>query len=150
MVVPNLTKPETEMPKSPAAPMPVQPAARPPVAPGRPESNASIIAPDLIVSGNLISKGEVRIEGEVQGDTFASHIVVGEGARVTGAVIADEVIVRGQVMGSVRGKRVLLQATSHIEGDVHHKSLALEQGAFFEGKSQRSEDPLAGIIRPAV
>jgi cytoskeletal protein CcmA (bactofilin family) len=36
-----------------------------------------------------------------------------------------------------------LQATCHVEGDVLHKSLAIEQGAFFEGKSRRSEEPLA-------
>ena len=30
-----------------------------------------------------------------------------------------------------------------IEGDVFHKSLAIEQGAFFEGKSRRSEDPMS-------
>jgi cytoskeletal protein CcmA (bactofilin family) len=41
----------------------------------------------------------------------------------------------------VRGNRVTLQASSHVEGDVFHKALAIEQGAFFEGKSRRSEDP---------
>ena len=58
--------------------------------------------------------------------------------------------VRGHVMGSIRGKRVMLQATSHVEGDVFHQALAIEQGAFFEGKSRRSEDPTAGVPRPEV
>jgi cytoskeletal protein CcmA (bactofilin family) len=47
----------------------------------------------------------------------------------------------------VRGKRVLLQNTSHVEGDVYHQTLAIEQGAFFEGKSRRTDDPTAGIGR---
>ena len=34
--------------------------------------------------------------------------------------------------------------TELVEGDVYHQSLAIEQGAFFEGKSRRSDDPLAG------
>lgn len=122
--------------------------ARPAPASSRPDRTVSIIGPDLVISGNLVSKGEVQIDGEVQGDTYATHIVVGEKARVTGGVIAEEIIVRGHVMGSVRGKRVMLQTTSHVEGDVHHHSLAIEQGAFFEGKSRRSEDPLAGVSRP--
>jgi len=30
-----------------------------------------------------------------------------------------------------------------VEGDINHQSLAIEQGAFFEGKSRRSDDPLS-------
>jgi cytoskeletal protein CcmA (bactofilin family) len=46
-------------------------------------------------------------------------------------------------MGSVRGLRISLQSASHMEGDVYHQALVMEQGAFFEGKSNRSDDPLA-------
>jgi len=108
----------------------------------------SVIGPDLTIMGNLISSGEVQVDGEVQGDLYGTHIVIGEKARITGAVNAEEVVVRGHVMGSVRGRKVMLQATSHLEGDVHHQQLAIEQGAFFEGRSRRSEDPLAGVQRP--
>jgi len=97
----------------------------------------------LLISGNLVSKGEVQIEGEVQGDIHATHVVVGERARITGGILAEEVVVRGHVMGSIRGRRVMLQSTSHVEGDVYHQALSIEQGAFFEGKSRRSQDPLA-------
>lgn len=107
----------------------------------------SVIGPDLLITGNLISRGEVQIEGEVQGDIHATNIIVGDSARITGGIIADEVVVRGHVMGSVRGKRVLLQNSSHVEGDVFHQTLAIEQGAFFEGKSRRTEDPTAGMGR---
>jgi cytoskeletal protein CcmA (bactofilin family) len=51
-------------------------------------------------------------------------------------------------MGTVRGRRVILQSSCHVEGDVYHQTLAIEQGAFFEGKSRRTEDPTAGKIRP--
>jgi cytoskeletal protein CcmA (bactofilin family) len=54
-------------------------------------------------------------------------------------------VVRGRVVGSVRGLRVTLQAQSHVEGDIFHQSLAIEQGAYFEGKSRRSDDPLAEV-----
>jgi cytoskeletal protein CcmA (bactofilin family) len=110
----------------------------------------SVIGPDLLITGNLVSKGEVQIDGEVQGDIHGTHIVVGERAKITGGIVAEEVVVRGHVMGSVRGKRVLLQNNSHVEGDIYHQTLAIEQGAFFEGKSRRTEDPIAGIGQPAV
>lgn len=110
----------------------------------------SIIGPDLKIQGNIISTGEVQVDGEVEGDLHALHVLIGEKARIQGAVNAEEVIVRGQVMGSIRGGKVMLQSTCHVEGDVHHKSLSIEQGGYFEGKSRHSDDPLAGVQRPQM
>ncbi len=105
----------------------------------------SIIGEDLTVEGNVISKGEVQLEGEIKGDVRCASLVVGDKALVEGNVGADDVIVRGRVIGSVRGHRVTLQSNSHVEGDVFHQSLAIEQGAYFEGKSRRAEEPLADM-----
>ncbi len=107
----------------------------------------SVIGVDLVIHGNLTSKGEVQIEGEVQGDIHATHVVLGERARVTGGIIAEECIIRGHLLGTIRGRRVLLQGSAHVEGDVYHQTMAIEQGAFFEGKSRRTDDPLAGLSR---
>ena len=128
---------------------PTRPASGPPQVPNPRavsrggSGTASMIGADLSITGNLESKGEVQIEGEVQGDIHAQRIVIGERARITGALIAEEVVVRGTVQGSIRGNSVTFQSSSRIEGDVFHKSLAIEQGAFFEGKSRRSEDPMS-------
>ncbi len=103
----------------------------------------SIIGEDLAITGNVISKGEVQVDGRIQGDVHCGSLIVGEKAEVTGGIVAEDVVVRGRVMGSIRGVRVTMQASSHVEGDVFHKALAIEQGAFFEGKSRRSEDPIA-------
>lgn len=115
------------------------------IAGAAPSGAASVIGPDLTVNGNLQSKGEIHIEGQVQGDTTATRVVVGASARITGGLVADDVIVQGTVMGSIRGNRVTLQSSSKVEGDIFHQSLAIEQGAFFEGKSRRSENPLADV-----
>ncbi|HXF55124.1 MAG TPA: polymer-forming cytoskeletal protein [Hyphomicrobiaceae bacterium] len=110
----------------------------------------SVIGPDLTIMGNLVSRGEVQVEGEVQGDIHGTNVVIGERARITGGIVAEEVVVRGHVMGSIRGRKVLLQSTSHVEGDVFHQTLSIEQGAYFEGKSRRSEDPTADVARPEI
>ena len=117
---------------------------------GAERNTPSVIGPDLIIHGNLTSKGEVQVDGEVQGDIHGTYVVIGEKARITGGIVAEEIVVRGHVMGSVRGKRVMLQSSSHVEGDIFHQALAIEQGAFFEGKSRRSEDPLAGVPKPDI
>jgi cytoskeletal protein CcmA (bactofilin family) len=139
-----------------SGPMSIAANATPPVAAAQAptrmveKSVASVIGPDLTILGNLVSKGEVHVEGEVQGDLHASHIMVGEKAKITGSIVAEEVVVRGHVMGSIRGRKVMLQSSSHVDGDIYHQTLAIEQGAFFEGKSRRSDDPTAGIARPEM
>jgi len=110
---------------------------------GADRATPSVIGEGLTLMGNAISKGEVQVDGEIQGDIQCAQLMVGESARITGGVVAEDVIVRGKVMGSIRGMRVTLQSSSHVEGDIYHHSLAIEQGAYFEGKSRRKDDPLA-------
>jgi cytoskeletal protein CcmA (bactofilin family) len=103
----------------------------------------SIIGEDLMITGNVTSKGEIQVDGEIKGDVHCGSLLLGDKSQINGCVIAEDVVVRGRVLGSIRGLRVTLQAQSHVEGDIYHQSLAIEQGAFFEGKSRRSDDPLS-------
>ncbi len=109
----------------------------------------SIIGEDLTITGNVSSKGEIQVDGEIQGDIHCGSLLLGDKSQINGSVIAEDVVVRGKVMGSVRGLRVTLQAQSHVEGDIFHQSLAIEQGAYFEGKSRRSDDPMADVKSPS-
>ena len=70
-------------------------------------------------------------------------LVLGENAQLEGSVVAEDVMVRGRLIGSVRALRVTLESKSHVEGNLFHKSLSLEQGTHFEGESHPSEDPLS-------
>jgi len=142
----------------PAAPKPVGPApvGAAPMAPApRPTPNMSaqksvpsIFAGDISITGNIQSQGEIQIDGKVEGDIKCTSLIIGEVANVSGGIVAEDVVVRGKVNGSIRGVRVTLEATSHVEGDVYHKTLAIEQGAYFEGKSRRSEDPIGTAPEP--
>lgn len=105
----------------------------------------SIIGEDLSITGNVSSKGELQVDGEIQGDVHCGSLLLGEKSQVIGGLIADDVVVRGRVVGSIRGLRVTLQSPAHVEGDIFHQSLAIEQGAYFEGKSRRSDDPMADL-----
>lgn len=136
-------KPELEQKKEEQAPPASAPVKLSTPLKGSSQMVPSVIGEDLTVEGNLISKGEVQLEGEVKGDLHCTSLVIGDKALVEGGVVAEDVIVRGRVVGSVRGHRVTLQSSSHVEGDIYHQSLAIEQGAYFEGKSRRSDDPIA-------
>jgi cytoskeletal protein CcmA (bactofilin family) len=110
----------------------------------------SIIGEDLTIRGNVTAKGEIQVDGEIEGDISCSSLLVGDKSKVTGGVAAEDVVVRGHIVGSIRGLRITLQAQSHVEGDIFHQSLAIEQGAYFEGKSRRSDNPLAEIKAPGA
>ena len=116
------------------------------------ESNEkSVIGNDLKIIGQglkIIGRGVLQVDGEIEGDVQASEVIVGEKGQVTGMVAGRQVVVRGKVSGIVCGKTVALQASSNVNGDIHHMSLLIEQGAMFDGRSRRatSEQDLNAIV----
>lgn len=139
-------EPETSKPEVPVAPKPTgefKPSA------SKPKPPASVLSSDLTITGNLKTTGDVQIEGVIDGDIRAHLLTVGEGATVRGEVVADDVVVNGRVVGRVRGLKVRLTSSARVEGDIIHKTIAIESGAHFEGSVQRQDDPLAQG-KPAV
>src|SRR6478752_3055630 len=110
----------------------------------------STIGEDLTITGNVTSNGELHLNGQIQGDVHCVTLVLGENAQLKGGVVAQDVMVRGRLIGSVRALRVMLHSQSRVEGNIFHKGLAIEQGAHFEGESRPSEDPLASNAEVAA
>jgi cytoskeletal protein CcmA (bactofilin family) len=134
---------EAIAPKTSTEFAPSAPKAKPP---------ASILSSDLTIKGNLRTTGDIQIEGTVEGDIRAHLLTIGEGATVKGECVADDVVINGRIVGRVRGLKVRLTSTARVEGDIIHKTIAIESGAHFEGSVQRQEDPLSttGGARPPV
>jgi cytoskeletal protein CcmA (bactofilin family) len=110
----------------------------------------SIIGEDLTIRGNITCKGEIQVDGEIEGDIRCGSLLLGDKSKVTGGVAAEDVVVRGHLVGSITGLRITLQGQCHVEGDIFHQTLAIEQGAHFEGKSRRSDNPLAEAKIPGA
>jgi cytoskeletal protein CcmA (bactofilin family) len=102
----------------------------------------SVIDAWLMITGNLQSEGEVQVDGQIHGDIRCAHLTVGRDATINGNITAEEVVVRGKVTGIIRANRVILQDSAHVESEIFHKKLAIEEGACFEGMSRLREDPL--------
>ena len=103
---------------------------------------ASLLSADLHITGNLKTSGDIQVEGTVEGDIRAHLLTIGESATIKGEVSADDVIINGRIVGRVRGLKVRLTSTARVEGDIIHKTIAIESGAHFEGSVQRQDDPL--------
>jgi len=134
---PSAATPTPSTAAKPASTAAATPAAKPKPAP-------SVLSSDLTVTGNLVTTGDIQIEGTVEGDIRAHLLTVGDGATVKGECVADDVVVNGRVVGCVRGIKVRLTASARVEGDIIHKTIAIESGAHFEGSVKREDDPLAG------
>src|SRR5215831_2277323 len=111
----------------------------------------SVIGNDLKIIGQglkIIGRGTLQVDGDIEGDVQAAEVLVGEKGRVTGMVAGQQVVVRGTVLGVVCARTVALQSSCHVESDVHHMSLAIEQGAHFHGHSRRakSEADLVAVL----
>jgi len=112
----------------------------------------SIISPDLKITGNLKSAGDIQIDGRVEGDIDSRQLVVGEGAQVDGSIRADTVRISGSVNGEVQAKSVTLERTARVVGDIVHGSLTMEAGAYLEGGVRRLDSTGNGkvaTLRPA-
>jgi cytoskeletal protein CcmA (bactofilin family) len=138
------TPPPAMPPMPPPRPAPAPPTAG---AQPRPETICSIGSGTSIV-GNIVCDGPAQFYGHVEGEVRGSELLIGDGAQIVGNVIAQEVIVRGRVKGTIRAVRVKLQAGGAVEGDVFHRSLSIEDTALFEGSSRRVENPLESAKAP--
>ena len=57
-------------------------------------ASISTIGEELTITGNVTSKGELHVNGRVQGDVHCAVLVLGENAQVEGSVVAQDVIWR--------------------------------------------------------
>jgi cytoskeletal protein CcmA (bactofilin family) len=114
-------------------------------APNRKPMAASLIAENVTINGDVVSDGEVQLDGIVQGDLRVGHLTIGETGEVRGAIEAQVVDVRGRVTGQIHARQVKLFGTAQMDGDITHTELAIDSGARFQGRSLRDEPAAAEL-----
>lgn len=93
----------------------------------------SVIGPDVRIVGDIITQGEMQIDGQVDGDITCQTLVVGEGARISGAVTAESVRVHGHLSGQVVATSVMIARSAEVVGDITHETMEIEAGGHVEG-----------------
>jgi cytoskeletal protein CcmA (bactofilin family) len=104
----------------------------------------SVIGRELVVLGDnvvIVTKGTLQIDGEISGNVHGAHIIIGETGKVTGTICAEFVDVHGIVHGTIRSAKVQLNHAATVEGDIHHQTLVMKEGANFDGRVRRPQDP---------
>lgn len=106
------------------------------ITPRRGDTNAmSIIAPDMVITGNLSAVGVVRIEGRVQGNVTAQNqILLSQGGVVEGDLDTREAVLAGEVHGTVSAsERIEVQSSAVVHGDIVTPRLLIQEGGRLNG-----------------
>jgi cytoskeletal protein CcmA (bactofilin family) len=98
----------------------------------------SVISAGLTIEGKIEGAGNVRIAGDFKGDVnVQGNLTIEPGARLTGGVKADTVIVGGQLDGNIdAASRVELLQTGVLNGELKAGSLTVAAGSRMRGKAE--------------
>lgn len=112
-------------------------------APRAPDAPTSVLGQDITIIGQqlvLKTRGSLLIAGHIQGDVHGESVTVGETGSVEGTITARNITVQGEVRGALKGSSVNLNATSRVDGDIVKQTLAIAEGAQFDGSVRRAKD----------
>lgn len=97
----------------------------------------SILASDVVITGEIVTDGDVQVEGRLEGNISAMSVTVGEQGVIHGNIKAQTVLIRGKVLGKINSGSVELAETANVQADIAQDHLIIANGAFFDGKCSR-------------
>jgi cytoskeletal protein CcmA (bactofilin family) len=128
---------DEETGKAPGAPT----GAEPPL--------VACLGPECELEGKLRFRGWLRIEGVVVGELIGDNLVVGPTGRVKADLSIGQLVVEGQVEGTVHASQAVeIRHRGQLRGEVETPSLFIDRGVVFEGRCrvtdpQQPEDPVS-------
>ena len=105
----------------------------------------TIIAENTNIKGNIISSGTLHVDGTVEGDVTCDELIIGVKGSVTGTIKAQSMYLYGTLNGQALVESLSIAQTARLMGDARHKTIAIEPGAFIEGRCIRSKPELSVV-----
>lgn len=99
-------------------------------------NNITIIGNGTIITGNIESLGDIRIDGRLIGDiTVKAKLLVGPDGIVQGNVHCEQADILGKIVGNVHvNDLVQLRGEAVIAGDIYAGKLQVEPFVIFNGQ----------------
>ncbi len=96
----------------------------------------NIIGQGTRITGDLISNGDFRVDGAIEGNVkVGQRLVIGGTGKILGNIEADSATVAGHIKGNLTVKNVLeLKPSAKIDGDIITNKMVIEAGAQFNGR----------------
>ena len=94
------------------------------------------------IKGDIISEGDFRIDGTLEGSIKTNgKIVIGKEGLVNGGLSCNNADVEGKIKGNLFVSETLnLRSTCHIEGEVVIGKLIVESGANFNASCSMNKE----------
>ncbi|MDH3474477.1 MAG: polymer-forming cytoskeletal protein [Rhodospirillales bacterium] len=104
----------------------------------------SIIGADVTITGDLVSSGDIKVDGRVDGNITCRTLTLGNQPVVNSSIKADTVRICGTFNGEVKAAKVVLTKDARVSGDIMQEILEIEPGAILEGNISRLQPDQAG------
>ncbi|MEZ5356953.1 MAG: polymer-forming cytoskeletal protein [Bryobacteraceae bacterium] len=107
--------------------------------PPRPDADTSrsaSIGKSCIIKGQLFSREDLFIDGEIEGSVeLQEHrLTIGPNGKVMAGVKAREIVVLGTIHGNVEaGEKIEIRKDAKLVGDIKTVRIVIEDGAYFKG-----------------
>ncbi|MEM8934657.1 MAG: polymer-forming cytoskeletal protein [Acidobacteriota bacterium] len=97
--------------------------------------DTTLIGKGIKINGEITGQAPIDVVGTLEGTAGTEGTFrVLDGGKVIGEVAAKDILVDGEVHGQLTAEdKVALHSASRVEGDIQAKTVAISEGAFFEG-----------------
>ncbi|MFV0312331.1 MAG: polymer-forming cytoskeletal protein [Dysgonomonas sp.] len=95
----------------------------------------SVLSQSTMFSGEINSKGDLRIDGSIEGNiNCEGKIIIGPDGRVNGNIKSSSIELMGKINGDVIAYDIVrLKSSSYFKGEITALNLEIEAGANFFG-----------------
>ena len=100
------------------------------------DEKISILLSDVSVDGDLIEKEKIIVDAKVSGDIKADDIRTHQNSNIIGNINSKSASLGGKLKGNVNSDSIKIKKTAEIEGVLHQKKLAIEEGSTLKIKAE--------------
>ena len=102
-----------------------------------PVGTRNVLSSDVEIKGTVKFQHDLIVDGKIEGEIQSTgNLTIGENARINAEVKTGTVVVYGRVHGNLTATdHIELKASGEVVGDIKAKTLTIESGAIFVGKS---------------
>lgn len=99
-------------------------------------SSASIIGAGNVITGDITSNADLRVDGTVKGNVYAkAKVLIGPSGQIEGSLFCKEADVAGTICGNISSEGLLvLKGNASVEGDIQTSKLLMEPSVSFNGQ----------------
>ena len=95
--------------------------------------SSSILASSFSLKGSITCKGELQIDGRINGNINGEKVILGPESSMDGTLNADEIVISGKFKGKIKGKSIRLDSGAIVDAEITYEILAIEDGSSING-----------------